>query len=103
MNLSDMHSVVIHFFYGRHELEPLHEFEELLRQAIEENEVGIYDGHEIAMNATDGCLFMYGKNAESLFKVVKPVLEECVFMKGAVAYLRFGPSGHESPEIEIEL
>ena len=41
-------------------------------------------------------------NAENLFKVVKPILEETAFIKGAIAHLRFGGLNRiEAPEIEV--
>jgi len=96
-------SVVVHFLYGIEELDPLHELEAELRKTIDEAGVGEHDGHEIAMDSTDGFLFMYGPNAEVLFKTVLPILEKTPFMKGAIAKLKFGPSGEDAPEIEVEI
>lgn len=83
-------SVIIHFYYGHEGLEPLHELESKLRVALYYAGVGELDGHEIAMDATDGFLYFYGENAETLFKAVRPVLLETPFMKKAEVYLRFG-------------
>ena len=66
------------------------QLEEKLEKVIADNNAGEYDGHEIAVDYSDGILYMYGQNAENLFKVIKPTLDSCDFMKGATAKLRFG-------------
>lgn len=53
------------------------------------------------MDYSDGFLYMYGPNAETLFKTVKPILGSENFMKGAVATLRFGPPGEDTSRIEV--
>jgi hypothetical protein len=101
---NEEHSVIVHFFnYWHDELDPLHELEEQLRETIDAAGVGRHDGHEIAMEGADGTLYMYGPNAEALFKTVLPILQQAPFMKGAIASLRFGPWNKEANEIEIEL
>jgi len=95
------HGVIIHFFYGMDDLTPLYQFETELERTLEENNAGRYDGHEIAMDDTDGFLFFYGKNAEILFKAIHPLLKKNPWMKNAVALLRFGPAGEDASEIEV--
>lgn len=97
-------SVIIYFNYGIESLDPLHQLEDKLRMIIESENVGDYDGHEIAMDDSDGSLYMFGPNAEKLFKAVKPILVSTHFMKDATAYLRFGSVHDEGvPEIEFEI
>jgi hypothetical protein len=100
---NEQHSVIITFTYGIEELDDLFDLEDKLRNAIELKHVGEYDGHEIAMDSSDGTLYMYGPNAQTLFKCIKPILEETEFMRGAIAQLRFGPLSDDVDEIEIEL
>lgn len=97
------HAVIVYFNYGIEELEPLYQLEEKLGKIIADNNVGEYDGHEIAMDNSDGTLYMYGPNAEELFKAVKPTLEKTDFMRGATAKLRFGPPADGVSEIEVEI
>lgn len=97
------HAVIVCFNYRLEELEPLYQLEEKLEKIIADNNVGEYDGHEIAMDNSDGTLFMYGPNAEKLFKAVKPTLEKTDFMRGAIANLRFGPQVDGVNEIEVEI
>jgi hypothetical protein len=97
------HAVIIHFQYHQDDLEPLHELEDLLEDIVTAKRVGEYDGHEIALDLSDGSLYFYGPNAETLFKAIKPTLEATDFMSGSVATLRFGEAGTGAHEIEIEL
>ena len=97
------HAVIIHFDYCFEGLDALYELEEILEQLILENDVGEYDGHEIATDYSDGILYMYGSNAERLFKTIEPTLKGTEFMKGAIVRLRFGPPEHGVKEIEVEI
>ncbi|MCC9166105.1 hypothetical protein LN893_04530 [Pontibacter sp. XAAS-A31] len=97
------HAVIVRFDYGIEGLEPLHALEDKLEEVLEEKGVGEYDGHEIAVDYSDGFLYMYGPNAEILFKAVNPVLAETEFMKGAKAKLRFGPPEDGVKEVEVEI
>jgi hypothetical protein len=100
---NNQHSVVVYFYrYEHEELDPLHDLEVEIREAIFRAGAGEYDGHELALEGSDGSLFMYGPDAGELFKAVKPILEQADFMRGAVAVLRFGSQPGAS-EIEIEL
>ena len=101
--LRDSQAVIIEFLYYKDELDELHQLDEKLNKAIKEKGVGYYDGHEINLDMSDGSLYMYGPNAEELFKAVKPILEETDFTKNAVAYLRFGNPGSDALEIEVEI
>lgn len=98
------HSVIVHFSkYLSEELDDLHNLELKLIKLIGDSGIGTYDGHEIAMDDTDGTLYMYGTNAESLFKLVLPILQETDFLKGAIATLRFGSYNEEASEIDLEI
>lgn len=101
--LEPEHSVIVHFQYRINKLEPLHNLEKELEQIIEKEGVGEYDGHEIAMDYSDGFLYMYGKNADDLFNSVKPTLENSDFMKGAIVTLRFGQPEDGVREIVVKL
>lgn len=97
------HAVIIDFYYGTEELDPLHELDLALADRIEEEGVGVYDGHEINMDGTDGRLFMYGPNADLLFKAALPVLTPAYFMEGAVATLQFRSHEERVNQIDIEI
>ncbi|MCA1762217.1 MAG: hypothetical protein ABR574_10675 [Cryomorphaceae bacterium] len=96
-------AVIVRFLYGIDELEPLYQLENELKRKIDREGVGEFDWHEIAIDNSDGFLYMYGPNAEILFKTVKPILEKTDFMRGAIANLRFGPPEDGVSEIEVEI
>ena len=97
------HAVIVRFSYYKDDLDPLHALESRLKAVVKEAGVGEYDGHEIAVDMSDGVLYMYGPNAEALFKAVKPALEETDFARGAWATLRFGAAGSDAKKIEIQI
>ena len=98
-----LHSVIVYFQYNKDGLAQLNQLESRLEKIIALKKVGVYEGHEIAIDNSDGFLFMYGYNAETLFKAVKPTLESVDFMKGAIANLRFGPLDEDAIEIDVEI
>jgi hypothetical protein len=83
-------SVTIYFVYGEHNLGPLHLLEQDLRDLLEGKNIGYHDGHEIAMDYSDGILYLYGSNAEDLFKTIKSTLLNVSWMHGAKVNLAFG-------------
>jgi len=83
-------SIIIHFYYGVSSLDPLHALESKLRIALHNTGLGEHDGHEIAMDDSDGFLYLYGTNAEALFKFIRPILFTAPFMHRAEVNLRFG-------------
>jgi hypothetical protein len=95
------HSVIITFNYGLDDICYLHELETKLSELLDSHEVGYWDGHELAMDNSDGILYFYGPNAEALFKVMKPILDSTDFLEGAIANLRFGPHDEGVSEIDV--
>jgi hypothetical protein len=85
------HAVVVSFDFGSTELQPIFDLSTQLENAIVAANAGEFDGNEIAADGSDGCLFMYGPDADRLFQVIRPVLEACSFMRGARVKLRYGP------------
>ena len=85
------HAVIVHFTYGTTNLEPLFELERKLEHAISEARAGEYDGNEVAVDGSDGYLYMYGPDADRLFEVIRPILEKSSFMRGAEVRKRYGP------------
>lgn len=46
----------------------------MLKRAIDEAAVRELDGNEIAVDLSDGSLYMYGPDAEALLVVVRPFI-----------------------------
>ena len=96
-------AVIVTFNYGIKTLKPLHDLEKTLEAIIEEKGVGDYDGHEIAVDYSDGFIYMYGPDAEKLFEAVKPTMESTDFLQGADVMLRFGPPEDGVKEIRYKI
>src|ERR1700748_1502178 len=65
-------AVIVHFDYGKPDWKPFFEFETTLENAINRSGAGNYDGNELAVDGSDGTLFMYGRDADKLLAVAKP-------------------------------
>jgi hypothetical protein len=102
-NAPSEHAVIVKFHYNSDDLQSLYQLEDELTLIISEAGVGILDGHEIAMDLSGGILYMYGPNAEQLFKAIRSTLERADFMKAAVITLRFGAANENAKEIQITL
>jgi hypothetical protein len=85
------HAVIVYFKYGTSDLSRLYTLEDKLEQVIRASGVGEYDGHEVAVDGSDGTLYMYGPDADALIAVVLPVLKGSGYMNGARIVLRYGP------------
>jgi len=94
-------AVVVHFQYGSTDLSRLFELEKKLESAIETAKVGEFDGNEMAVDGSDGFLYMYGPDADRLFDAVKPVLESATFMRGARVTVRYGAPGPDVKSREV--
>ena len=84
-------------------MEPIYELENKLEVVISENDAGEYDGHEISMDYSAGTLFLYGPNAEKLFKLIQPILKNADCLVDVKVKLRFGPPEDGVKEIEFEI
>jgi hypothetical protein len=100
----DSHSVVIQFNYPFDELDEMFVLDDKLDEVIDKNKAGLYDFHEVQVDGPDARVYMYGPNAEVLFKAVLPVLKEIDYMKGATAFLRFGGiRDKKAKTLEVEI
>ena len=84
-------AVVVHFTYGSTDLSRLFALEDRLETVLAAAGAGEYDGNEIATDGSDGFLYLYGPDADRLFKVIEPVLRATPFMHGAQVTKRYGP------------
>lgn len=91
----NQHAVLIDIHYEPGTLSPdsLFGLEDLLIEAVEGAGVGEYDGNEIGMDEPVATFYMYGPDADALFRVVMPVLEGAD-LPGVVSILRrYGDHG----------
>lgn len=67
------------------------ELEVKLKQAIADANVGEIDGYELGKN--DFTIYMYGVDADDLFKAIEPVLRHSLITKDGHAIIRYGEPG----------
>jgi hypothetical protein len=87
----EQHAVIAYFDYAANSLDAIFDVEEQLEAAINAAGVGEFDGNEIAVDLSDGSLYMYGADAEALFAVVQPILAGAECLRNTRVTLRFGP------------
>ncbi len=97
------HSVIISFNYGIDSLDPIHQLGDRLSYLLDQWGEGFYDGHELTMDDAHGSVFLYGKNAEELYKLVEPTLFDIEWMEGALISLHFGRLDRNAKSIEFTL
>jgi len=95
--------VEVYFAYGSTNFQHVYAFEEQLLTAVSDTKVGEFSGHELAADGSDGRLFLYGPDAEAIFRVISPVLTASPLMRGATVTLRFNPSRWGSRKRVIQL
>jgi hypothetical protein len=97
------HEVIVHFSYGSTNFQHMYALEDLIRYEVSEAGVGVYDGHEIPEDGSEGFFYLYGPDAEAMYRVISPLLAESSFMHGATVTLWFGPRGRKTQKREINL
>jgi hypothetical protein len=88
---SSEHAVFIRFGRWSGDLNEIYEIEELLTSVVAEADVGEVDGHEVAVDGSDGTFYLYGPDADALLDAVLPHLQQMEIMRGATVILRYGP------------
>jgi hypothetical protein len=92
------HAVIAYFDYAADTLDALYDVEEQLEAALNAAGVGEFDGNEIAVDLSAGSLYMYGPDADVLFRVVRPILAGAACLRNTRVTLRFGPPEEDVPE-----
>ena len=95
--------VEVHFSYGSTNFQHLFALEDFLGQAIAAAAVGVYEGHDVSEDGSDAYFYVYGPDAEAIFRVILPVLSDSTFMRGAKITLWFGPRKWRTPKRVIHL
>ncbi len=97
------HAVIVNFDYGTTDLDPLFELEDQLESLLEDGTHGEYDGHEIAVDGSDGLLYLYGPDADGLYNAIKPTLLVSSAIKNVVETLRYGPPEEGVREVVVRV
>jgi hypothetical protein len=95
--------VEVHFAYGSTNFQYVYSLGDEIQTAIAEARVGEYDGHALPADGSEGRYFIYGPDAEAIYRAIAPVLEASPLMRGATITLRFGPRRWGTPKRIIKL
>lgn len=94
------HAVIIQFFdfvrfwnETSRDLSPLFTLEDELEAALKKSDAGVLDGHEIAVDGSDGYIYLYGPDADALYAAVELLLRASAVTQGGNATLRYGRPG----------
>ena len=93
------HAVIVHISNSTDPNIGLDMIEDPLIDAIEAAGVGEFDGNEIRPD--EALLFMYGPDADALWRVVEPVLRRANLGSGSYAVLRYGPPGARESQVDL--
>jgi len=75
------------------------ELESTLTRAVEASGSGEYDGNEFGEGVCK--LFLYGRSADALFRLVSPILSSISLPPGSYATKRYGAPGSQNEKVEI--
>jgi hypothetical protein len=95
--------VEVHFAYGSTNFQYVYALGDQIQLAITEAKAGEYDGHALPADGSEGRYFLKGPDAETMFKVIAPVLEASPLMRGAKITLYYGPAGWSTRKRIIKL
>lgn len=87
--------------YGtQEERDAVHRFTDELHRVINESGEGVFDGDEFGNG--QGVLFMYGRDADSLFRVVEPLLRNWPpLMNSGYVIKRYGAPPERQERIDF--
>jgi hypothetical protein len=84
-------AVTIYFECRKGCWDPFFEFQTRLHNAIMRNSaLGYYDGNLISLERADGVMYLYGPDANALYRFVWPFLLSAGFLSNVVVALRYG-------------
>jgi hypothetical protein len=89
-------ALIVNFKYGLEKTDEFHAMDDALFEHFGEEGPMIYDGHEIAIDLSDGTLFFYGPDANELLKAATPLMQKFDFLIGAECVRRFGEADDEA-------
>jgi hypothetical protein len=95
--------VEVHFSYGSTNFQHIYALEDLVQHAVADARVGKYEGHDISGDGSDAVFYLYGPDAEAIYRVISPVLATSPFMRGAKVTMWFGPRKWRTPKRIVQL
>lgn len=94
--MEDQALIVEFYDYARlhaSDLTPLHSLEDAIEARLAETGAGTLDGNEIAMDGSDGRIYCYGPDANTMLNVLVELLKRSPITKDGKVLLQFGPPG----------
>jgi hypothetical protein len=85
---------------GLGDLDALIALQDQLTRAIESTGIGEVDGHEMAVDGSEGSLYVYGPDAKAMLAAALPIICRSPLAEGGQAYLRYGAVGDASASEE---
>jgi hypothetical protein len=79
--------LVIKFQYPSLDLHPLFRLENEVKNLIEKDNLGNYEGNEVEIDGSDAAIFMYGPDAGKMFRSIEPIIKKVSFMKDMKAFV----------------
>jgi len=98
-NIPQEEAVLVHFDDWKGNLEDLETLEDSLSEIIESRSLGEFDGNELGPN--EATLFMYGPDAERLFKGIETTLRNSLLSSRSRVVIRYGPPGSKEKIIQL--
>ncbi len=95
--------VEVRFDYGSTNFQFAYALGDQIQVAVAEAKVGEYDGYELPADGSEGRFFVFGPDAEAIFRAIRPVLEASPLMRGATVTLWFGSPGWRTPKRVVVL
>ncbi len=95
------HAVLIYFKYNDDSIDGLHVLEEKIIKAVKG--IGEYDGHDISFKLHEGILYIYGENADAIFKAIKNILVSSKIISNIEVTLRYGDVDTDAKEKKIKI
>jgi hypothetical protein len=96
---SDSSEQAVFVYLGKWTRDELWNLEDRLSEAIEAAGLGEFDGNELGPD--DAKLFMYGRDADRLFKSIEEILRSSPLCVGARVVIRYGEPGSQQREVNL--
>ncbi len=100
---ADTQEVEVRFDYGSTNFQFVYAIGDQIQAAVAEAKAGEYDGHELPADGREARIFLFGPDAEAIFRAIRPVLDASPLMRGATVTLWFGTPGWRTPKRVVVL
>jgi hypothetical protein len=103
------HAVFVHLFIepGHWDLGSLHSLEDALIERVDAENVGVVDGHDVAMSGADpqdptATIYLFGLDADALTEVIEPTNRAASVPGRVVIVKRYGDDGAPESRKQVQ-